>query len=85
VQTVLRTAKDYGQPPVPGLGPVSNWPWTLVRLMQLMEHIRYAVEVSAAHDIPTPPKEIIFSRFWTKQWIERHKQEKKDKAKNRGG
>lgn len=79
VQSIMAFALNAGQLPVPGLGAVANWPWTLVRLMQLQQQIKYAFEMARLKKVPVPHNDIILSRFWTDQWFEEHEAERKAK------
>ncbi|MCB0206412.1 MAG: hypothetical protein KDH89_16445 [Anaerolineae bacterium] len=70
-------ALNNGQLPVPGLGAIANWPWSLVKLMQLQQQIKYAFEMAGIKKSPVPPNDLILSRYWTDWYIEQYR-EKKD-------
>lgn len=79
VRGILSFATHIGQLPIPNLGAVADWPWTLVRLMQYQQQIKYAFEMARLKKVPVPHNDIILSRFWTDQWLEEHEAEKKAK------
>lgn len=74
IRTVLSVAAAHGQPPVPGLGSVSEWPWSLIALIRLQERLTNVANAVAVYKIPMPPNEIIFDQFWVNDWIETHKE-----------
>lgn len=76
VQSRLRAAEKYKQSPIVGVSAISEWPWSWLRVSQLIQVFDSVRELAQLKKSPIPPKEIILDYERAKEFIETNSKDK---------
>jgi hypothetical protein len=76
VQARLRAAEKYKQSPIVGVSSISEWPWSWLRVSQLIQVFDNVRELASLKKSPIPPKEIILDYERAKEFIETNAKDK---------
>ena len=78
VQARFRAAEKYGRSPVSAVNGVDEWPWTWIRVSQLIQVLDNVREFAGIKKSPNPPREIILDYERARAFIEENAESKRD-------
>lgn len=70
VQQRLRAAEKYGRSPLSSVNGVDEWPWTWLRVSQLIQVLDNVREYASIKKSPNPPREIILDYERARAFVE---------------
>ena len=78
VQARLRAAEKYGRSPLSSVNGIDEWPWTWIRVSQLIQILDNVREFASIKKSPVPPREIVLDYERARAFIEENAKTKED-------